>query len=85
VDITATLLDSPDLPLSTVPIGSLVGLDLDGEFIVDRLRQVTTTFGASNGPTITVTGLVGSADAGLTRSQKDFLAVQKSLRKVISK
>ena len=80
VEIRATLPDVPDLRLVTdVPLGSLVGLDLDGEFVTDRLRQVTTEIDAAGG---SATGVVGSSDAGMTRDQKRFLDVRKSLRKV---
>lgn len=87
VQIAATVLDAPGLRLGAdVPLGALVTLDLDGQLVVDRLRQVTTTIAVSSGEaTQTVTGLVGSPDAGLTRTQKELLQMRKSLRKVVAR
>ena len=80
VQIRATLPDVLGMRLVTeVPVGSKVGLDLDGTFVVDRLRQVTTEFGVDG---VVATGVVGSADAGLTRDQRQFLKIRKALRKV---
>ncbi len=80
VEISATIPDVEGMHLGVdVPIGSLVGLDLDGSFITDRLRQVTTDIT----PTGDVkSGVVGSPEAGLTRDQKQFLNLSKSIRKV---
>lgn len=80
VQIRATVPDVEGMRLvSNVPVGSLVGLDLDGDFIVDRLRQVTTEIAADG---TTISGVVGSSDAGLTRDQTAFLKLRKALRKV---
>lgn len=80
VVVKCSLPDAPGMRLITdVPIGSLVSLDLDGDHVVDRLRQVTTTITADGS---TRTGVVGSADAGLTREQKRFLKTRRALRKV---
>lgn len=85
VAVEAPINDAPDLRLGTdVPLGSLVTLDLRRRVIVDRLQQITTAISASDGPTVQVSGLVGSPDAGLTRSQKEFLAMKRQLRKVAS-
>lgn len=86
VQISAQVLDSPALPLASVPLGALVTLNLDGRVVVDRLRTVTTDYSATSGqPTFSISGVVGSPDAGLTRSQKDFLSMRKSLRKVVAR
>lgn len=80
VSITAVLPDAPDMRLITdVPIGSVVSLDLDGDLVTDRLRQVTTTIAAGGDVR---SGVVGSPDAGLTRDQKKFLKLHKAIRKV---
>lgn len=87
VQISAPVLDAPGLRLGIdVPIGALVQLDLRRRTIADRLQQITTVIGASDGgPTVQVSGLVGSPDAGLTRTQKEFLAMRKTLRKVVAR
>ncbi|MGN6245106.1 MAG: Gp37-like protein [Motilibacteraceae bacterium] len=87
VSISAPILDSPGLRLGVdVPLGALVTLDLDDERVVDRLRQLTTRIAVDSGsPTVSVEGVVGTADAGLTRSQKEFLAMRKTLRKVVTR
>lgn len=87
VSISAPISDSPGLRLGVdVPLGALVTLDLDDERVVDRLQQLTTSItGASGEPTVSVTGVVGSPDAGLTRAQRDFLAMRKTLRKVVTR
>lgn len=87
VQITAPVLDSPDLRLGVdVPLGALVSLDLAGSLVTDRLRQITTTISASSGePTTSVTGTVGSPDAGITRAQRDFLKTKRQLRKVVTR
>lgn len=80
VDVRAPLPDLPDMRLGVdIPLGSLVGLDLDGIQVTDRLRQITTTFGPAG---IRRAGVVGSPDAGLTADQKKFLKLHKALRKV---
>jgi hypothetical protein len=86
VEITATVLDSPDLRIGVdVPLGALVSLDLAGELVVDRLRQITTEITVASGsPTVKITPLIGSLDAALTRDQKQFLAMKRALRKVAS-
>lgn len=84
VAITAAVLDEPGRRLGVdVPMGALLTLDLDdGLRIVDRLRQVTTTFAVNDGEkSVSVEGVVGSVDAGLTQDQKDFIAQRKLLRK----
>lgn len=87
VEISATILDSPDLRIGVdVPLGALVSLDLDGHRIVDRLRQVTTTITRQSGAaTVQVVPIVGSPDAGLTRDQKEFIKMRNALRKVVSR
>jgi hypothetical protein len=80
VDISAEIPDVPGMRLGVdVPLGSIVGLDLDGDFVTDRLRQVTTSITAEGD---VVKGVVGSSDAGLTRDQKKFLSLRKAIRKV---
>jgi hypothetical protein len=80
VSVKAEIPDVRGMRLITdVPIGSIVGLDLDGDFITDRVRQVTTEITAEGD---LVTGVVGSSDAGLTRDQAQFLKLRKALRKV---
>jgi hypothetical protein len=87
VSIEAEVRSTQGLRLgSDVPIGSLVALDLDGERLVDRLRTITTTIQATSGePTVKTVGKVGSADGGLTRTQKEFIAMRKSMRKVVNR
>ncbi|WP_030526603.1 Gp37-like protein [Phycicoccus jejuensis] len=80
VDISVTVPDVPGRRLGRdVPLGALVGLDLDGDFVADRLRQVTTVVTKEGQD---VSGVVGSPDAGLTRDQKQFLEQRKAIRKV---
>lgn len=80
VTITATLPDADGMRLiQDVPIGSLVALDLDGDLVTDRLRQVTTSITPDGDVR---TGVVGSPDSGLTRDQKKFLSLHKAIRKV---
>jgi Siphovirus ReqiPepy6 Gp37-like protein len=85
VTISAPVLDSPSLRLGTdVPVGSLVSLDLDGDVITERLRTITTVIGSGRGvPSTQVTGLVGSSDAGLTRTQKEFLIMRDATRRLV--
>jgi ReqiPepy6 Gp37-like protein len=87
VEISATVLDSPDLRIGVdVPLGARVTLDLAGELVVDRLRQVTTTITVQDGsPTVQTVPLVGSPDAGLTRDQREFIAMRRTLRKVATR
>ncbi len=83
VEIRATVPDTPGLILGQdVPLGSKVALDLDGDVVIDRLRQVTTSIGVDG---ITRKGVVGSPTAGLTSDQKRFFALHKALRKVQAK
>jgi hypothetical protein len=88
VSITAPILDA-DEPLRLgvdVPPGALVALDLRRRFVQERLQQVTTTISSRSGsPTVEVAGLVGSTDVGLTRTQKEFLDMKKTLRKVAAR
>ena len=87
VQIKAGVEDAEGLRLGTdVPIGSLVTVNLRRRVIQDRLQQVTTTItNSANTPTVSIQGLVGSPDAGLTREQKRFLAINKTLRKVVAR
>lgn len=85
VQITAPILDSttPGTRLATdVPVGALVGLNLGRRFLKARLRELTTT--AAGSSPISVTGLVGSSDAGLTVDQKELIAMRQSMRKVVA-
>lgn len=80
LEVGATIPDVDGLRLGTnVPIGSIVALDLDGDVVTDRLRQVATTIGPDGD---TKAGVVGSPTAGLTQDQKRFFALRRSLRKV---
>lgn len=87
VQIKASIEDAEGLRLGTdVPIGALVTINLRRRVIQDRLQQVTTTISnTANTPTVSVVGVVGSSDAGLTRDQKRFLAMNKTLRKVVAR
>jgi hypothetical protein len=86
VEIKATVLDDPDLRIGVdVPMGAQVALDLDGDLIVERLRQVTTTIAVADGqPTVSVVPVIGSPDAALTQDQKAFLRMRRDLRKVVA-
>jgi hypothetical protein len=54
-----------------IPVGAEVTVSLDGELVVDRIRQITTTVANQDGQaTITVEPIFGSPDAGLTIEQK---------------
>lgn len=87
VQIKAQIEDAEGLRLGTdVPLGALVTVNLRRRVIHDRLQQVTTTITNVQGnATVSVQGVVGSAEAGLTRDQKRFLAVNKTLRKVVAR
>lgn len=65
-----------------IPLGAKVGVLLDGELVVDRIRQLTTTVGVTSGQTtITVEPVFGSPEAGLTIDQK-FL--RRAARRLIN-
>lgn len=56
---------------SAIPVGAKVSVLLDGELVVDRIRQITTTVANKGGEaTISVEPIFGSPDAGLTIEQK---------------
>jgi hypothetical protein len=79
VEVSATIPDDPALRLGAdVPIGAKVGLDLDGDFIVERLRRVETSFAAE---ATTRQGFVGSPNAGVTRTQQQIRSIQAALRR----
>jgi hypothetical protein len=66
---------------TTIPLGAKVAVTLNGERIVDRIRQITTVIQKTSGePTVRVSGIIGSPDAGVqTPTQK---ALAKMLRRV---
>ncbi|WP_426566374.1 Gp37-like protein [Angustibacter sp. McL0619] len=86
VQLNAPVIDLPDLRLGVdVQLGDLVTVDLRRWVVQDRLQQITTVISGDPGsPTVTVTGVIGSDEAGLTRTQKEFLAMKRQLRKVVS-
>jgi hypothetical protein len=88
VEVQAPIV-SGDLEFGTgtgqIPLGAKVAVTLDGETVVERIRQVTTTVQATEGsPTVTVEPLVGSPDSGLTVEQKTLRAALRRLRRLES-
>lgn len=72
--------DAPGLRLGVdVPLGARVGVDLAGLVLNDRVRVIRSVIDRGR---VSVTGVIGSADAGLTPSQRDYLALVRRLRKV---
>jgi len=79
---TSTLVDDPEYPISAVPMGAVIRLDLPGQPpILERLRARTTTIGG-DGQTVQVTGSIGSANADRTETDKQLFEVKRALRKV---
>lgn len=64
-----------------VLLGDLVGLEMYFP-VTDRVRQIRTQITPDG---TTVTGVVGSVDAGLTRAQRDFIRTSRRLRSVEAK
>lgn len=88
VDISAPII-AGDLTFgntaSDVPIGAKVGVELDGDLIIERVRQVTTTVQvADDAETVFVEPLVGSPDIGLTSDQKLLRRALQRLRNLES-
>jgi hypothetical protein len=67
-----------------LPLGALIAAKLGSQSIVDRLRQKTTVLGG-DGATVTVTGVLGSPDAGVKtptqRQLADVLARVQNLER----
>lgn len=69
-----------------IPVGAKVTVSLDGEEVVDRIRQVTTTVQvADDEATETVEPLFGTPDAGLRIEQKALRRALKRLRNLEGK
>ena len=65
----------------SIPIGAKVAVNLDGEVVVDRVRQVTTTVSVTPGePTVKVEPLFGSPDAAIPISEKALRRALSRLR-----
>jgi hypothetical protein len=86
VQITATVLDSPGYVLGRdVPLGAKVSLDLGGNLVVDRLRQLTTTIKPTDGSaTVSVVPVIGSPDSPLTPVARSIRDLRRILRKAVS-
>lgn len=68
-----------------IPIGAKVAVSLDGETVVDRIRQVTTTVAFTDGEeTVSEQPLFGSPDAGLKVDAKLLRAALRRLRNLES-
>ncbi len=81
VDIDAPIPDRPNRRLGTdVPLGSLVGLNLHGRYLTERVRQITTVI--ADGEKVTRSGRVGTDGAGLSRDQKRWIATTKRLSRL---
>ncbi len=66
---------------TTIPTGSQVAVVLDGEVIVDRIRQITTVLSnASNEPRVKTTGVIGDPSSGPQTPEQKVLA--RLLRRV---
>ena len=65
-----------------IPLGSKIVAVLDGEPVVERIRQITTTVAnTTGGATETTTAVLGSADAALkTPTQKAIAAMLRRLQ-----
>ena len=63
-----------------IPVGAKVFAILDGEFIIERLRQLTTTVSLGRDETIRVEPVIGSTEAGLNRDQKLLADALRRLR-----
>jgi hypothetical protein len=81
VEVSAPLGDSDLVLGGDIPVGSKISVVLDGVVIVDRLQQVTTVVSNdSSAPTVSVSGVVGSPDAGLqTPTQKKLAQALRRL------
>jgi hypothetical protein len=65
----------------SIPIGAKVAVSLDGEVVVDRVRQVTTTVSVTAGePTVKVEPLFGTPDAALPINEKALRRALQRLR-----
>jgi hypothetical protein len=65
----------------SIPVGAKVAVNLDGEVVVDRVRQVTTTVSATAGePTVKVEPLFGTPDAPLPINEKALRRALNRLR-----
>ena len=66
----------------SIPVGAKVAVQLDGELIIDRIRQITTTVAArDDAAAVVVEPLFGTPDASLTIDQK---ILRRALRRLIN-
>lgn len=65
-----------------IPVGAKVSVALDGEPVVDRLRELTTVVSAGSEGTEVVTPVFGTADQSLTLDQK---ALRRALARLAAK
>ncbi len=79
VNISVTIPDLPGLRLGTdVPLGSVVGLNLAGIRVAERLRTVTTTWAVDG---VTRVGGIGSDSQGVTRTDEQIRQLQRDMRR----
>ncbi len=79
VSINVTIPDLPGLRLGTdVPLGSVVGLNLAGIRVTERLRTVTTTWAVDG---VTRVGGIGSDSQGVTRTDEQIRQLQRDMRR----
>jgi hypothetical protein len=66
-----------------ITLGAKVAVNLDGEVVVDRVRQVSTTVSVTAGePTVKVEPLFGTPDAALPISEKALRRLLQRMRNV---
>jgi hypothetical protein len=67
-----------------IPLGARIAAVLDGQSVVDRVRQITWTVGnRSNEPSTTVQAVLGAPDAALrTPTQKQLAAMLRRLQRL---
>lgn len=69
------------VPDSMLPVGLRVGVRIDDQVVVDRIREQIVTIGGDEGPTVSYAQVFGSPDAGLTISQRDLRLIRRRLAK----
>lgn len=82
-EVSVPIASTPTFTIGVdAPLGAKVGAVLDGVLLVERIRQITTVVGG-DGPTVAVTAVFGSPDAGpQTPTQKALAAALKRLDKL---
>lgn len=66
-----------------IPVGALVAVTLDGELVVDRITEITTTVTADGtDETVSVKATFGSPEAGLTIDQRRLRNAQLRLSRL---